>query len=111
AFVPGSGKEIARGGRYDAIGRVFGRSRPATGFSSDLKTLIRIAQPVEQGEVLTAIFAPWSDDARLQQEVARLRADGRRVICALPGQHGEAKEMGCDQRLVLKADQWQLISV
>ncbi|MCU7931578.1 MAG: ATP phosphoribosyltransferase regulatory subunit [Candidatus Thiodiazotropha sp. (ex Codakia rugifera)] len=111
AFVPGSGKEIARGGRYDAIGRVFGRSRPATGFSSDLKTLIRVAQPVVQGEVPTAIFAPWSDDTRLQQAIARLRAEGRRVICALPGQHGEAKEMGCDQRLVLKADQWQLISV
>ncbi|MCU7918216.1 MAG: ATP phosphoribosyltransferase regulatory subunit [Candidatus Thiodiazotropha sp. (ex Epidulcina cf. delphinae)] len=111
AFVPGSGKEIARGGRYDAIGGVFGRGRPATGFSSDLKTLIRIAQPSLPGGEPGSVFAPWSEDPRLQTEIARLRSEGRRVVCALPGQYGDAAEMGCDERLVLEADQWRLISV
>ncbi|MEW8026151.1 MAG: ATP phosphoribosyltransferase regulatory subunit [Candidatus Thiodiazotropha sp.] len=111
AFVPGSGKEIARGGRYDAIGSVFGRSRPATGFSSDLKTLIRVAHLPQQTAERSAIFAPASDDPGLQQEIVRLRSEGLRVICALPGQHGRAKEMGCDQQLVLTDGRWRLISV
>ncbi|MEW8507830.1 MAG: ATP phosphoribosyltransferase regulatory subunit [Candidatus Thiodiazotropha sp.] len=111
AFVPGSGKEIARGGRYDAIGGVFGRARPATGFSTDLKTLIRVAHRKQQIEELSAIFAPWSDDPDLQREIEGLRAAGKRVVCALPGQCGDAKEMGCNQQLVLTDGQWQLISV
>ncbi len=111
AFVPGSGKEIARGGRYDAIGSVFGRSRPATGFSSDLKTLIRIACPSQRIPKRSAVYAPWSDDPGLQQEIARLRSDGQRVISALPGQCGDAAEMGCDRQLVLTDGQWRLISV
>jgi ATP phosphoribosyltransferase regulatory subunit len=111
AFVPGSGKEIARGGRYDAIGSVFGRSRPATGFSSDLKTLIRIGHPSQRVPERTAVYAPWSDDPGLQREIERLRADGRRVICALPDQYGDGAEMGCDQQLVLVDDQWRLIAI
>ncbi|PVV24786.1 MAG: ATP phosphoribosyltransferase regulatory subunit [gamma proteobacterium symbiont of Ctena orbiculata] len=111
AFVPGSGKEIARGGRYDAIGSVFGRSRPATGFSCDLKTLIRVAHLPQQTAQNSAVFAPISDDQGLQQEIARLRAAGVRVVCALPGQDGDAEEMGCNQQLVLTDGQWRLISV
>lgn len=111
AFVPGSGKEIARGGRYDAIGSVFGRSRPATGFSCDLKTLIRVAHLHHQTGQNSAVFAPISDDPGLQQEIARLRAAGMRVVCALPGQHGDAKDMGCNQQLALTDGQWRLISV
>ncbi|MGD9169204.1 MAG: ATP phosphoribosyltransferase regulatory subunit [Candidatus Thiodiazotropha sp.] len=111
AFVPGSGKEIARGGRYDAIGSVFGRSRPATGFSCDLKTLIRVAHLPQQMANQSTIFAPVSDDPALQQEIERLRREGFRVVCALPGQHGDAQEMGCDQQLVLTDGQWRLISI
>jgi ATP phosphoribosyltransferase regulatory subunit len=111
AFVPGSGKEIARGGRYDAIGSVFGRSRPATGFSCDLKTLIRVVHPARQMVHQPTIFAPVSDDPALQQEIVRLRSEGLRVVCALPGQHGDANEMGCDQQLVLTDGRWRLISV
>ncbi|MBT3046540.1 MAG: ATP phosphoribosyltransferase regulatory subunit [Candidatus Thiodiazotropha sp.] len=110
AFVPGSGKEIARGGRYDAIGSVFGRSRPATGFSTDLKTLIRVARQ-QQIPDQAAVFAPWSDDPGLQREIERLRAAGQRVICALPGQYGGAKEMGCNRELVLTEGQWRLITI
>jgi ATP phosphoribosyltransferase regulatory subunit len=111
AFVPGNGKEIARGGRYDAIGSVFGRSRPATGFNCDLKTLIRVAHLPGQSQHQSAIFAPQSEDPGLHQEITRLRAQGRRVICALPGQQGDAKAMGCDQQLIEKDDQWRLITV
>ncbi|MEJ2592403.1 MAG: ATP phosphoribosyltransferase regulatory subunit [Candidatus Thiodiazotropha sp.] len=111
AFVPGSGKEIARGGRYDDIGRVFGRARPATGFSADLKTLIRAAATREDGAARSLVFAPWSDDPAQQRLVARLRGEGRRVVCGLPGQQGGATEMGCDEQLIEQDGQWQLISV
>lgn len=111
AFVPGNGKEIARGGRYDAIGSVFGRARPATGFSTDLKNLIRVAQSTIDGADESSIFAPNSDDPRLHQEIARLRGEGRRVICALPGQSGGAVDMGCEQQLECVDDHWKLISV
>ncbi|MES9812069.1 MAG: ATP phosphoribosyltransferase regulatory subunit [Candidatus Thiodiazotropha sp.] len=111
AFVPGSGKEIARGGRYDAIGSVFGRARPATGFSSDLKTLIRVAHLPQRTANQPAIFAPASNDPGLQKEIARLRSQGHRVVSALPGQHGDAEEMGCEQKLVLTDGRWQLTAV
>jgi ATP phosphoribosyltransferase regulatory subunit len=111
AFIPGNGKEIARGGRYDAIGSVFGRARPATGFSADLKNLIRVGQPSLHITDAVAIYAPNSDDPSLHQEIARLRGEGHRVICALPGQVGGALEMGCKQQLQWDEDHWQLISV
>ncbi|MES9829872.1 MAG: ATP phosphoribosyltransferase regulatory subunit [Candidatus Thiodiazotropha sp.] len=111
AFVPGSGKEIARGGRYDAIGSVFGRSRPATGFSSDLKTLIRVAHLPQRTPNQAAIFAPASNDPGLQKEIARLRSQGQRVVSALPGQQGDAEEMGCEQQLILTDGRWQLTAV
>jgi ATP phosphoribosyltransferase regulatory subunit len=112
AFVPGSGKEIARGGRYDEVGGVFGRARPATGFSSDLKTLIRVTQPkLGTGVSTSAVYAPCCDDPGLQTEIERLRAEGYRVICSLPEQYGGAAEMGCDQQLFQDAGQWRLISV
>ncbi|HEC15919.1 MAG TPA: ATP phosphoribosyltransferase regulatory subunit [Sedimenticola sp.] len=112
AFVPGLGQEIARGGRYDAIGEVFGRARPATGFSADLKTLLRIgeylqAPPAGEGGIL----APWSDDPALHAKIDELRARGRRVIFALPGQAGDAGDMGCEQRLGKQGDAWVLSPV
>jgi ATP phosphoribosyltransferase regulatory subunit len=84
AFVPGWGLEIGRGGRYDDIGLVFGRSRPAVGFSTDLKGLIAQAPPAEAA-LRPPVLAPWSADPSLQAEVRRLRQSGRRVIYRLPG--------------------------
>ncbi|MCU7915522.1 MAG: ATP phosphoribosyltransferase regulatory subunit [Candidatus Thiodiazotropha sp. (ex Gloverina cf. vestifex)] len=113
AFVPENGKEIARGGRYDDIGKVFGRSRPATGFSTDLKTLIRAAA-LSSGEseaASPAIFAPWSNETTQQGRIEQLRREGRRVICGLPGQEGGATEMGCGEELVTRDGEWQVISV
>lgn len=110
AFVPGSGKEIARGGRYDQIGSVFGRARPATGFSTDLKTLMLLAEPADEVEA-PMVFAPWEPDPALQDLIGKLRAQGRRVVCGLPGQQGGADMMGCGEMLSKTGDVWQLISV
>jgi len=111
AFVPGYGQEIARGGRYDEIGSIFGRARPATGFSADLKTLIRLSRHLPSAELSGAIYAPAEQDAALLEKVRQLRSQGERVIMALPGQSGGVREMGCDRELVRKGKQWQLVSV
>ncbi len=109
AFAPGMGEEIARGGRYDHVGEVFGRARPATGFSADLKKLLRVSAQEGQGPQAPApgIFAPALDDAGLRARVRALRAAGERVICELPGQSGGAREMGCDRVLRRRADSWE----
>ncbi|PWG62885.1 ATP phosphoribosyltransferase regulatory subunit [Sediminicurvatus halobius] len=101
AYVPGHSAELARGGRYDDIGRVFGRARPATGFSTDLKALHRLAA-AEAAPQPAAIGAPWRGDAALLARVRALRAEGERVIWLLPGHEQEAVAMGCDR--VLRAD-------
>jgi ATP phosphoribosyltransferase regulatory subunit len=104
-FVPGCGQEIARGGRYDAIGKVFGRSRPATGFSTDLRELMQLSKRSfvhNRG----AIFAPAGEDEALTSAVTALRQSGERVVRALPGQAGAAVEMGCDRLLVNQQGQW-----
>ena len=106
AYQPGQGRAIAQGGRYDDIGQVFGRARPATGFSADLRALLALSQAVPSGN--GGIFAPAADDADLQEKVEALRAAGNRVVCALPGQKGGAFEAGCDQMLVLENGQWKI---
>jgi len=108
AFVPGWGQEVARGGRYDHIGSVFGRARPAVGFSADLKGLLRHGQRAPRTEP-PAILAPWSNDPALQEEVARLRRGGRRVIAELPGQAVASAESGCGERLVHHGGRWTLV--
>ena len=110
AFVPGSGREIARGGRYDEIGRIFGRARPATGFSTDLKTLMLLAEPETETDN-PAVFAPWDRDPALQARIEQLRATGRQVICALPGQTGGAEELGYGEQLSFTGTEWELIPV
>lgn len=104
AFVPGYGEEIARGGRYDDIGRVFGRARPATGFSCDLKTLFNLSSRAP--EPARAIAAPWQRDQALTAYVAELRRSGERVLWLLPGHEGELRAMGCDRRLVQGDGGW-----
>ena len=106
AFVPSVGREIARGGRYDNIGAVFGRARPATGFSADLKLLSSLSKQsclVQQREL---IFAPYSDDVALHEKVRDLRAQLQGVIQQLPGQTGSAKELGCTSILELENQKW-----
>ena len=108
AFVPGVGYAIAQGGRYDDIGADFGRARPATGFSTDLKTLVSLGQ-MQLGDVPAGIWAPDSHDVYLWQAVRRLRAEGARVVQALPGQvEADAREAGCDRQLALCEGRWQV---
>ncbi len=106
AFVPTVGREIARGGRYDNIGAVFGRARPATGFSADLKLLATLGKQTAQVENIQRIFAPYLDDYTLNQKIRDLRALGQIIIQQLPGQTGTAKELGCTAVLEQEHQNW-----
>lgn len=106
AFVPTVGREIARGGRYDNIGAVFGRARPATGFSADLKLLALLGKQSIQDQPVPRIFAPCSDDRVLNEKIRDLRALGQIVIQQLPGQTDAAKELGCTAALELDHQNW-----
>ena len=108
AFVPGQGREIARGGRYDDIGKVFGFARPAVGFSADLKFLARLGASSGR-PVPRRIFAPATDDPALEQQVAALRAEGRVVIQSLGHDDETAGQLGCAESLILKDGRWILV--
>ncbi len=104
AFVPGKGTAIAQGGRYDGIGKAFGNARPATGFSTDLKTLLALAP--ETVVKSAGIFAPFAQDPELNSLIQLLRAQGERVVSALPGQNGDARAMQCDREIVKQGNEW-----
>jgi len=106
AFVPSIGREIARGGRYDNIGGVFGRARPATGFSSDLKLLSSLSKQVSQAPRRELIFAPFGNESALNEKIRDLRAQQQAVVQQLPGQTGGAKELGCTSILVQDNQNW-----
>jgi ATP phosphoribosyltransferase regulatory subunit len=106
AFVPQLGTEIARGGRYDDIGRIFGRSRAATGFSTDLKILAGLSACDVQ--LPPSVCAPPIDDAALAAKINELRAAGYSVMRLLPGQIGDAAAMACDHELRQVGGHWQL---
>jgi len=106
AFAPASPDALARGGRYDEVGRSFGRARPATGFTMDLRRIACLVGPTPRA---AAILAPCVEDAALDEEVARLRAAGEIVIADLPG-HGAARaELGCDRTLEPTGGRWTVI--
>lgn len=97
---------IALGGRYDRVGKSFGRGRPATGFSMDLREIARIAP---NGAATRAILAPAGGDAALQERIAALRRGGERVVIELPGHDGTWSETGCDRKLILRDGQWLVV--
>ena len=108
AYYPGYPSAIARGGRYDGVGKDFGRARPATGFSMDLREVARLAgnQPPAG-----AILAPWSlTDALLSAQIAALRLQGEIVVELLPG---EVQNEGllCDRQLVMQAGDWVIQAI
>jgi len=109
-FVPGASDALLRGGRYDEVGAVFGRKRPAVGFSLDLKELVQVV-PVRA--LKAAIRAPWGTAKGLREAIAALRAHGETVVCVLPGHESEVDEFNCDRELIEVAGQWavQAISV
>ena len=104
AFVPNEGKGIAFGGRYDDIGSAFGKARPATGFSTDMKQLLELQNISE--DTPDKIFAPVNDNDSLHKKITELREQGKIVIQELEGQNATAKEMNCNQMLVCENDQW-----
>ena len=102
-YAAGSSDAVLRGGRYDEVGAVFGRNRPAVGFSTDVKGLTAMVPP---RRAAAAIRAPWGDDAALRAAVRRLRESGETVVCILPGHEHEGEEFDCDRELVAVAEQW-----
>ena len=102
-YSQGSGDALARGGRYDEVGAVFGRKRPAVGFSLDIKALVGAVPP---RPLRAAIRAPWSESAALRAAISNLRARGETVVCVLPGHESEVDEFHCDRELLLAAGQW-----
>lgn len=109
AYTLRMGRAIAWGGRYDDIGARYGRARPATGFSTDLKLLASLAPGPEQ--VAQAILAPAGAEPALLEAIATLRAAGEQVIQALPGQRGGAREMGCNRELTSRDGKWHPVPV
>lgn len=102
-YTPGLSESLVRGGRYDEVGSVFGRKRPAVGFSLDIKTL---AGAVPPRPLRAAVRAPWLEDATLRETVAQLRRQGEVVVRVLPGHEQEIDEFQCDRELKLIDGQW-----
>ncbi len=102
-YAAGAPDAVLRGGRYDEVGAVFGRNRPAVGFSTDLKALVACAAP---GRKRLAIRAPWRDDSRLRATVRGLREQGETVVCMLPGHDHEGEEFEFDRELVAVQGGW-----
>ncbi|WPC65179.1 ATP phosphoribosyltransferase regulatory subunit [Rhodoferax ferrireducens] len=107
-YAAGASDALVRGGRYDEVGAVFGRNRPAAGFSLDVKALVGVlpARPLR-----AAIRAPWREAADLRVAIASLRAQGETVVCVLPGHESEVDEFRCDRELVPRNGQWIVASI
>ncbi|GAB3488754.1 ATP phosphoribosyltransferase regulatory subunit [Curvibacter fontanus] len=107
-YAEGASDALLRGGRYDEVGAVFGRKRPAVGFSLDLKTLVGA---VPARSLRAAIRAPWGEAASLRAAIARLRQQGETVVCVLPGHGSEIDEFHCDRELTEVSGQWVVSAV
>ncbi|CAN7506710.1 ATP phosphoribosyltransferase regulatory subunit [Variovorax sp. LjRoot84] len=107
-YTDGASDALVRGGRYDEVGAVFGRNRPAVGFSLDVRELVGVlpARPLR-----AAIRAPWSDAAGLGKTIAELRSQGETVVCVLPGHESEIDEFHCDRELVERDGQWRVQAI
>lgn len=104
-YSNGACDALLRGGRYDEVGAVFGRNRPAVGFSADLKALVASTRTEARRQ---AVRAPWSEEAALRAAVRELRGRGETVVCMLPGHDHEGEEFDCDRELVAVGGQWVL---
>jgi ATP phosphoribosyltransferase regulatory subunit len=102
-YCPGHPDAVVRGGRYDGMGEAFGRSRPATGFSVELRVLAELAGPSAESAD-APVAAPWQDDADLREAIAHLRDNGRVVVC-MPAQDFQAHT---GPKLVLANGLWQV---
>jgi ATP phosphoribosyltransferase regulatory subunit len=107
AYATGAAVAVARGGRYDEVGKAFGRARPATGFSLDLKVLLPLTAdlPARGG-----ILGPLVADSQALVEMQRLRAVGEIVVARLPGHDAHIGELGCNRELILIDGRWAVVS-
>jgi ATP phosphoribosyltransferase regulatory subunit len=103
AYVPGLPNAVVRGGRYDHVGEAFGRSRPATGFSMDLRELARLLPGAERKR---AIRAPWGTQSGLREKITELRQAGEVVIQSFPGHENDQDEFDCDRAVELSDGNW-----
>lgn len=110
AFVPGHGRAIANGGRYDGIGKSFGRARAATGFGADLRALLRLAPATPQQQ--KGIFVELDEaDETQQQAINELRAQGERVVVQFSDAKGEAADFACDRILGKQGKSWKVSNI
>ena len=107
-YAEGAQDALVRGGRYDEVGAVFGRNRPAVGFSLDVKAIVAACGPQS---LRAAIRAPWNESAALRRAIAAQRALGETVVCMLPGHDNEVDEFACDRQLSLVDGQWVVQSI
>jgi len=104
SYADGVRNALALGGRYDEVGKAFGRARPATGFSMDLREL---AATRADGAVKSGILAPHAPgDTALQKSINALRARGGIVVVDLPGHAGTREELGCDRQFAKRGGKW-----
>jgi ATP phosphoribosyltransferase regulatory subunit len=106
AYAQSYSGPLALGGRYDEVGVAFGRSRPATGFSLDLRGVVTA---LNAATLVKGILAPASDDAALQKKIEALRSEGQIVIQALPNDETNLSELNCDQALKQQGGEWQVV--
>ncbi|MCW8165192.1 ATP phosphoribosyltransferase regulatory subunit [Verminephrobacter aporrectodeae] len=107
-YAQGASDALVRGGRYDEVGAVFGRNRPAAGFSLDIKQLVALVPP---RALKAAIRAPWGEAADVHAAISELRCAGETVVCVLPGHESEVDEFHCDRELRRIAGQWVVQTV
>lgn len=107
-YAQGASDALVRGGRYDEVGAVFGRNRPAAGFSLDVKQLVSVVPP---RPLKAAIRAPWGEAQDMNAAIAALRDRGETVVCVLPGHESEVDEFHCDRELVNIAGQWAVQAI
>ena len=108
AYAQGYAGPLALGGRYDEVGVAFGRARPATGFSLDLRGVVTALAPAK---LTKAILAPAGEDTALLAKIEALRAVGEIVVQELPNVKTQLDELNCDRKLVQKNGTWQVDSV
>ena len=107
-YAQGYKGPLALGGRYDEVGQAFGRARPATGFSLDLRGLVTAMSPAKSA---MAIFAPENDDQTLSVKIDSLRAEGHIVIQELAGFESNLEELNCDRKLAHYNSGWHVVAI
>lgn len=106
AYAKGCPNAVALGGRYDEIGKAFGRARPATGFSMDLRELVGLVKPDPYPK---GILAPYKKNNKvLEKKIGQLRSEGQIVVMELPGHANDHDVFDCDRQLVIYDGVWRI---